>query len=404
MAGATLTTAQFSLKNLWPQDRVDNLVYKDHALLAMMPKDTEFYGESAYLALMYSNNQGRSADFATAQTNAGYTSGVRFNLTRIADYQVAQLTTEVIRATKRDKGALLRALDQEMKGAFANIGSALAIDLYGNGSGARGQIDASGVTSGVFTLANPNDVVKFEVRMVIVAAATETGTIRSGSGTITNINRDTGTITYSGTISSVAAGDYLFVQGDAPNTGAMKKVSGLQAWIPSTAPTSTPFFGVDRTADVTRLGGLRIDVSSLNPEEGLVTAFSKQSREGGKPDKLFCNFDFYRSVEIALGSKVEYESMSMGDIGFTGLRVIAPKGNVTVIADQDCPSGKAFSLQMNTWKLRSLEACPGILDEDGLELSRVYNADQWEARIGYWAQLGCQAPGWNANITVPTST
>ena len=76
--------------------------------------------------------------------------------------------------------------------------------------------------------------------MVIVAASTTTGSLRSGSGTITAIDRDAGTITYTGTITSLTANDYLFTQGDAPNGGANVKVSGLAAWIPSSAPVPPP--------------------------------------------------------------------------------------------------------------------------------------------------------------------
>jgi hypothetical protein len=43
-----------------------------------------------------------------------------------------------------------------------------------------------------------------------------------------------------------------------------------------------------------------------------------------------------------------------------------------------------------------------ILDLDGNKLSRVYNADLWEARICYFAQVGCEAPGYNATVVMPS--
>ena len=395
----TVSNFGYALKTLYPQTRVNDLVYKDHAFLAMVPKDKEFYGANMAMAVRYANPQGRSATFSTAQTNVGNNKGVQFLLTRVKDYQIIRLETEAIQAAEKDKGALIRSLDTETQAGIANLSASLARGLYGDGSGAIGQ---SASTSSPMTLVNINDVTNFEVGKVLVASATTTWALRSGSGTITAINRDTGVITYSGTITSLTANDYLFVQGDAADTGAVKKISGLSAWVPATAPTSTAFFGIDRTPDVTRLGGLRVDISALTPEEGLVTVLSKQSREGGRPTHWMCNHLFYRSIENALGAKKVYKTDSYGSIGFTGLEVIGPKGTVMVYADQDCPSATSYSLQMDTWKLASLKECPQILDLDGDKLNRVYNADEWEARMVYFAQLGCDAPGWNANVVNPS--
>lgn len=395
----TTTNFAYALKTLYPQSRVQDLVYKDHPLLAMVPKDKEFYGANMAMAVRYANPQGRSAAFSTAQTNVGNNKGVQFLLTRVSDYQVVRLTTEAIQAAEKDMGALIKALDTEMQAGINNISASLAQSLYGDGTGAKGQSNSA---ASPITLVNSNDITNFEVGMVIVAASTTTGSLRSGSGTITAIDRDAGTITYTGTITSLTANDYLFTQGDAPNGGANVKVSGLAAWIPSSAPSSTAFFGVDRTPDVTRLGGLRVDVSALTPEEGLVTTLSKVAREGGRTSHWMCNHLFYRSIENALGAKVVYETAGMGTVSFTGLKVIGPKGSVMVYADQDCPSAHSFALQMDTWKLASLKEAPQILDLDGNQLDRVYNADEFEARIVYYAQLGCDAPGFNANVTNPS--
>ena len=55
---------------------------------------------------------------------------------------------------------------------------------------------------------------------------------------------------------------------------------------------------------------------------------------------------------------------------------------------------------MNVWKLYSLGKAPRILDSDGMRFLRDSNADSVEVRVGYYAQLGCRAPGWNCNINL----
>ena len=56
--------------------------------------------------------------------------------------------------------------------------------------------------------------------------------IKPPYGTITAIDRDAGTVTFSGTITSLAATDYIAVSGQTA------VASGLAAWAPSSAPSS----------------------------------------------------------------------------------------------------------------------------------------------------------------------
>lgn len=390
------------LKTLWPQERVEDLVYADHPLFAMMPKMEGFYGANMVLAFRYADSAGRSANFVKAQANQGNFASAKVTLTRVKDYQICQLESEAIEASENDKGALIAALDTELESGFNNISRSLATALYGTGSGSISRVGS--FTATAVTLKNIDDVAKFEVNMKLTASATDTGATRNASAAtlITGVDRDLGVITCDTTlIAALANDDFLQIEGDAQNGGAALKVTGLAGWIPRTAPTATMFFGLDRTPDVTRLGGLRMDCSGLNPEEAVVTVLSKQSREGGRPSHMFTNHKDFRGIEISIGSKVEYEMASIGNIGFTGVKVIGPKGVSMVIPDQDCDSGLAYSLQLNTWKIYSLKKAPRIFDRDGNKLSRLSNADSWEARIGYFAQLGCTAPGYNANVLMP---
>src|SRR5581483_9521973 len=83
------------------------------------------------------------------------------------------------------------------------------------------------------------------------------GGLRSAGATvtITGLNRSTGTLTASGNwtagIAAVAAGDYLFPQGDYNNV----MPGALGGWL-TTPGGGDSFYGVNRNADVTRLAGL----------------------------------------------------------------------------------------------------------------------------------------------------
>jgi hypothetical protein len=223
--------------------------------------------------------------------------------------------------------------------------------------------------------------------------------VLTGSVTVNGINRDTGVLTVDALTaidsgSGVTADDYIFQEGDYD-----EKISGLRAWVPNSAPSATPFFNVDRTADVTRLGGIRYDASAMPIEEGLISAASRAAREGAKPSHCFMNYVDFANLEKALGSKVQYVDLkAKADIGFRGILINGPRGPINVVPDQNCPSGRAFMLQLDVWKLYSLGKCPRILDSDGLKMLRESSADAVQVRVGYYAQVGCRAPGWNVNV------
>ena len=395
-----LTSFAAALKQHYTSDRVENMVYRDNPLLAMMQKYKQFGGKNLPIPIIYGNPQGRSATFSTAQANKTNSQLKDFVLTRNSDYSLASISNEVLEASKGNSNAFMEAATTEIDGAIQSATRSLAIALYGTGSGNIGRISSSTVlASTLVVLTNANDITNFEVGMKLVVSATETGgAVKAGSVTISGIDRDAGTITISSTLNvaipTVAANDFIYVQGDYD-----QKIKGLRAWLPDAAPSSTPFFSVDRTADVTRLGGIRFDGSAMPIEEALIAAASRVAREGGKPDYCFMDYSKFADLEKALGSKVQYIDLKANaEVGFRGIVINGPRGPIKVIPDQNCPSDRCFLLQLDVWKLYSLGDAPKILDADGMKMLRDSNADSVEVRVGYYAQLGCRAPGFNANV------
>lgn len=394
-----MTTFAAALKQHYTSEKIENMVYKDNPFLAMLSKYEDFGGDNLKLPIKYGIPQGRSATFADAQANKTNTQMKAFLLTRVSDYSLASIQNEVIEASKGNANAFIEAATTEIDGAIESATRSLAIGLFGDGGGSIGVIggsDPSGAS--VITLATTDDVTNFEVGMKISAyTAASGGTIRTDSYVISAVNRDSGVITVTGTIHATwAVGDFIVVMGDYD-----LKLSGLNAWVPSVAPTSTLFFNVDRSVDPTRLGGIRFSGSSLPLEEALIGAAARVAREGGKPDVCFINYSNFADLEKALGSKVSYTDVKINpEIGFRGILIHGPRGPIKVIPDQNCPKDVAFMLQMDVWKLYSLGKAPKILDSDGLKFLRDSDADSVEVRIGYYAQLGCRGPGYNVRIAL----
>lgn len=345
------------------------------------------------------NPQGTSATFATAKANKTNSQLKDFVLTRNKQYSLASIDNETLEASEGNANAFLEAAITEIDGAIHSAARQLGIALYGTGSGAIGQLSAtSGVTT-VITLADVESVTNFEVgQTLVLSTANGGGTVKTGSTRITNVDRDAGTVTVATSLATFspvgAVNDYIFVEGDYD-----QKLKGLRAWIPDSAPSSSPFFGVDRTSDVTRLAGIRFDASAMPIEEGLIAAASRAAREGAKVDVVFMSYSKYADLEKALGSKVQYIDMKVNpEVGFRGIQINGPRGPIRVVADQNCPNDRAFMLQMDVWKLYSLGKAPKILDTDGNKMLRDNDADSVEIRVGFYAQLGCRGPGFNVNI------
>lgn len=393
-----------ALKELYDGQVVENLVYADNPFLALLKKNTDFGGKYKPIPIITGVSQGRSATFSNAQGNQSAVNIESFLLTRNSDYSIATIDNQTMMASMTDKMAFLEGAKVLIDGAIRSATNSLASASFRNGTGSIGQI--GGISTGVITLSNPNDVVQFELNMTLQANATDGGTPRAALGWVIAVNRAAGTLTVSATAMGGSAGtpsgwttnDYLLVQGD--NNA---KIKGLAAWMPATAPTSGDnFFGVDRSADVTRLAGVRYNGSAQSIEEALIDASSLLAREGGKPDIFVTNFASYSALEKALGAKVQYIDLKgPADIAFRGIMVNGANSVIKVIPDRNCQGQTGYLCQMNTWALESLGDAPQILRYgDGLEMLRVYNADAGEVRVGYYAQLRTNAPGWNCNVSL----
>lgn len=398
VGAATLATLANVLKTKYDQKKLYTLMYPDAAFLATIRKDYKFGGNNARITLRYGRPQGGSMVFATAQANKSSSNDGAFLLTRAKDYHVCSISAEALLAADGDENSILNGVKAEMDGCAMMMKRSISAQLYRNGGGQRAQI--ASIATNVLTLTEPNDIVFFEVDMTLQFSAADgtSGAVRAGTTTVTAVDRDNGKITLASAaaITGLAANDYIFRNGDF---GAAAK--GLQAWLPSTAPTAGDnFFGQDRSVDTTRLAGVRFAATSgAAKEDTLIDCAARLGREGGLPETVYMhNFDRADIVK-SLGSKAQYDVVKSTDnipIGFKAVILDGDKGSLKLVSDPNCPRGKFFMLQADTWVIKSLGQLPQYADEDGNKMLRESNADQYEWRMRALWQLGCEAPGFNA--------
>lgn len=423
---ANSTNQVAALKELYVDDKdyMKNIVYAKNPWLAMVPKNESsdgFAGKYIPVPLEYGNPQGRAHQFANAQNQQTASDVISYFVYCIQDYQLVTITNLLMEQTKSNAGAFVDEASRTMDNGFRNLSNNMAFELFNGGTASRGVIGSvTSLTGSVltFVLSNAQTVVQFEPGMTLQNSATDGGAALTVGGAIdavqiTSVNRGTGSIVAAvvqGDGTSFTAGHYLQVLGDIGSAGAstiagMLGLSGMAAWVPAADPgLSDNFWGVNRSADPTRLGGLRYNASSMTISEGLTSALAYGNREGASFDLIILDFLSYSTLVNELGAKVQYVQLEHDEVevAFEAIHFHSAYGKIPVLADRSCPSQTAYCLTVDTWKLRTLGKAPHILTYgmEGLEGLRVGNADALEIRIAYYGNVINSAPGYNMYVSL----
>lgn len=401
-----MTALDAALKEVYTTDYVLSLASKKQPALALLPKADVFYGDTYVQPIKYANPQGRSATHSAVEAAKAASALTKFVITtRAKEYAAVDISAEAMKASSKDMGAFFAARKFEIDGMIENVGRALGKWVVGDGSAALGYW--SSTSTNTVTLVEAEDASNFEVGMVLQQIDVSSSYANLGNLTVSNVDEDAGTVTFSSAPSaSLAAGDFFVGIGDgagaAVTTTNAKVGMGLGAWLPSTV-TSTAFWGVDRTTHATRLGGLRYTGTGLSKEEVIIRVCNKLAKAGASVDLVLMSYADYVDLEISLGNRVKYtniagEGMKMG---FTGIEFATSAGMVNVVMDPNVKKGTAFVLDRSTWKIIHMGGLPHLVDDDGNTAQRLAwsNNDGIEVRCRAFYNLVCSAPGFNARIT-----
>jgi hypothetical protein len=410
MAGMDRTGFLPYLRERWAKtDDAALALLNECPLLGLLPKPHKG-GKYVHVPILQTGAQGRSATYATAVANATKSVAKAFDVTYVSNYGIVKVEGDIIDDSAGNENALYDALDHEMKAGLANLAKDMRLNIYNNHGGARGKVGAYTATELTFTLANPEDAVHLEVGMMLEADTTDgtSGTKHAGDEAITAINRQTGVVTaaqaWDTGITGFAADDYIFEAGDF---GA--KMSGLLSWIPASAPGATAFFGVDRSADTERLGGVRYDGTGETLENAMLNGAAWVQLLGGKITHFFCNPIKWAQVVQSLGADrlnrlvtVKGSTPNGAEIGYDAVMVVTEHGLRPLVSDPGCHKKYIMGLNLETLELPySAESGDWlhIIETDGQKIRRG-SADDWQADLKVRCNLTCNNPGSNLRITV----
>lgn len=390
------------LKELYPDGVPQEMLMRNHAFMTMVPKDDNATGEYMVIPVVYDLPPGRSATIATllgATGPIGASKHTKFTPSLVEDYAATWLNMLTVYKTANDRGSFVEARKFEIDGLLRSLGMSLSHAMYRDNTGSIGRI-ASGQGTVTITLTNRSDTKFFIVGMQCQVADGSTGSpgaLRDAGDfvTVVGVDEDAGTVTadaaWSTQITGVIALDFVISVGDLN-----EKVMGLAGWIPLTTPTSTLFFGVNRTFQPTRLAGHRLDQPTVPAEDSIMELAEVMAERGARPDRVFVSPRQFGKISKRLNSKVAYDNAGgAADFGFEALRIHTSVGQLAITPDSDCPDDRGYLLNMDSWRLKHLLGLPHIVVDDGLRALRRPALDQIEIRCRYYSQLVCYAPGQN---------
>lgn len=409
MASANPTNFASFLKTVWP-DGYSDILYKNFPVLGLIEKNSDWEGDNMVIPIRYGSVTGASVNFGIAQKNKSPSAVTRFVVPFTKEYVVLSVDGQLLRAAATKKGGFANILTSEIESGMLTFKRRLAHGIYGNGGGAIAQFDGSTTVAGTTQkLTNRTDGIHLQKGMSVQLASDDgyTGSagVRTGTLTVTGVNRQGNVFTFSGNVNAgVPAAvntDFVFWEGDYQG-----KIKGFGAWCPKDVPgggvAPGTLYSVDRTQDTTRLGGIRISAASTI-EETLIDMAADAYIEGADLDYVLLNPLDWAKLCKSLGSKAIIDiPTDVAAISFKGLELYTPQGVLKAVGDPFMNKGFARAIQSDTWELGSMGEAPGILMDDDNKMLRDMTEDAYEVRIGAYMAFGCEAPGWNVIGTLPT--
>jgi hypothetical protein len=423
---STLTTFDPFLKLQFDDEEVVRIVCKNRPSLAKFTAGKKRgSGKLWIVPAVIGNPQGHGATLAKAQTGAAQTSGgnVVGKQWQIAwgDYDSnVQIGDKVIQASRDNVGAFFENETAEIKGLYDGFADTMA--YYAISDSGRSLTPGTftvHVSSGLCTLANPDDIVNIAVGQIVVVSAND-GTdashviiSASGVGYVVAINPNAGTFTVS--TSSGGAGAtpanwtgtmYAFRDGDFGGSGATRIMLGLSAWVPLADPGATAFEGVVRTTSITALSGVRLtstEIAGIGIEQRLKKLCTRMAGRamGPGPTDIFLNPEKWQVLADSLEARgTRPLDGKIGVFNYQKIQIAAGGNLVDVWSDRFVPIGRAFAVNMDYVELRSLSGFPAVLNDDGMQMLRMVSANDYEMRLVAYPAFCVRAPGYCGVVAV----
>jgi hypothetical protein len=384
----TLATVDAALKEFYLPAIREQLNSEVMLLTQLQKNYKDVEGRRAVLSLHVTRNSGvgARAEGGTLPT-AGRQGYVEERVGMTHNYGRIQINGQVIRAMKSDTGSFTRAIDSESKGLLTDLKRDVNRQCYNGIEGTIAQCGTTGAsTTVVLAAATGSSILRFlEVGMSIDIGTLAAPTTIASARSITAVDRANKTITISGAAVTTDNTHFITRAGTKSAAGSTNELIGLQAIVAASGtlfnvnPTTYPVW----TSTVSSNGGTN-RAATDNLFENVIDDVSLES--GKAPNFALTTHGVVRNYAAQLKTQKRFTDTTELKGGFSALTVSAGSVTLPLVAERDCPNNKVFLLnldhifehRMSDWEW---------MDEDGAVLSRVPNADAYEATMFIYHQL-----------------
>lgn len=390
------------LKTYYTPEAVAKLVYENHPFLGIVKKQKMVTGNQLVVPVVFGSTANSSGTFANAIGGTVSVPAKSFTVTTADLFNSAVIDHKLIQASATDKVSFARAVTVAVNGAVEDMANVYSKAVFGDGSGSLGQIASIDKSGDVIVMTERSAVRQLQPGSLIVGDdLASMASPHAETLTVLTVDRDAGSFTYSGTDSNFAANHYIARLGTAGVGHA-----GLDAWLPAgsgrAAALAASFFGMVRSTDAVRLGGIAYDASSESIEDALISGLQRAADEGGHPKVvLMSSTDYIKLIQAIAGKYVMGNVPGQGaKLSYDSIKFATAMGTVDVLVDPDCKAGHAYALDLSTWSIAHLGSDPisNPWDADGLESLRSASTNTIELRFFSYSNLVCSSPGKNVHF------
>jgi hypothetical protein len=380
-------------------------------LLSKFDKDSSTQsvdGTSFTVPIHYGRNvnAGKGVGEGNALPTAGNQSYQKAVIPNKYIYAPIEISGPVMKATKTNAGAFIRALDSELKGAMNDMKRAVNRQMHGDGKDALAMWTSADNSSG--TVVDDGNGYAFSHLPSGVAitcdliATSDNSTKRGDSIVVTQTTEDTTTpgwnVTWTGTVSGSADGDYLTLEDSLgyQMMGIAGLIDNTDPVVPAGGGTLTGLHGLAVgtypwwISQIVGSDSSKADLSFANMQKVLSKIAANSDYEEKDVKLLVCSYNVRdKYYELAVNERRFVNTMTL-DGGFEGLEF----NGKPLVPDSQCKHGRIYFITPETIKIfRTADF--DWMEEDGAILHRKQGYDVYQASLFHYGDLGIVAR--NAN-------
>jgi hypothetical protein len=396
---ATLTT----LDNILKEDYLGPIreqVYSSHILLSRLEKNEEDVGgQQATVPLHTARNSGVGARAdGGALPSAGNQSYAQAVYNCAYNYGRIQVSGPVIKASKKNKYAFVRAIESEIKGMVKDLKDDLNRQLHGDGSGVLGLVNGDPATGTTLTMDNPGTqyINKGMILNIVDDSSTTAGDSRANVGDkiVGSKTSATACEVTEAFHADAADDDYVVRKGSYA-----LEMMGLLGIVNNSNPRAGLYVGaINRSTAGNEYWDASVDSNSgtLRPLtlDLMQTSWDAAEEEGGEISLVLTTRAVRRKYLRLVRADGRFVNTMTLDGGFDALEY----NGKPLAVDRHCMPNRIYFLDESTLALYRMSDLDWM-DEDGAILSRVTGYDAYEAVLYFYATLGCGACNKNALLS-----